>query len=568
MKVNTVFSTAFFVAGIAAINTVAAAPDVIVKYIPTESSATIAPTVSADGRYIVHKLGHKGTNSVDILIYDVASDIEIQANLKVTGGVPSGAVCDTPTISANGLYAAFACRAAEMGSVATAGTAYFVYNRLADKTEMVPDMGRDGAVATYYTGLSPDGRYLAFRTLNAGVTKLFIRDLVNKTTATTTAKFLGGPVSSRISVSTDGRFITYAGRFDSTNAANDVLVYDNLTGITETENLKFDGTHSVNGVQEPSASDDASFISFASNDIRLVNPAGPSGMSVYIRDRTTGTTEIISRTLTNVAMNSISGNGRYVAYLNGSISVYDRWTKTTRNIVTTGLTNATFPRISTDGRYVVFGGISGGAQTIVIADMGIAPGVALSANTLTLTEGGIAATYTAVLTQAPSSDVTVTIAPDKQLSLARTQLTFTPQNWNVPQAVSVQAIQDSIAEGVHSGKITNSVTSADIQYSVVRPLTVIATISDAIVPTLLLPGATWNQTDLPLTGTAAPGATVMLTATNRNTGWFTSVSAVADAQGHWNYTLTGLSDGVIDFDVQADGVHGVPQTTTVTLPAK
>ncbi|RMD83467.1 MAG: sodium:calcium exchanger, partial [Chloroflexi bacterium] len=85
----------------------------------------------------------------------------------------------------------------------------------------------------------------------------------------------------------------------------------------------------------------------------------------------------------------------------------------------------------------------------------------LTPASLTVAEGGPAVTYTARLATQPLANVTVTITPEivsavsplvtsnGQLLLngqPTLTLTFTPTNWNTPQTVSVQAIDDSTVE--------------------------------------------------------------------------------------------------------------------------
>ena len=195
----------------------------------------------------------------------------------------------------------------------------------------------------------------------------------------------------------------------------------------------------------------------------------------------------------------------------------------------------------------------------------LAAGLTLSAAPASLTEGGAAGTYSISLTRLPDSSVTVSVTPDKQLNVARTSLTFTPENWNAPQLVSAQAVQDNVAEGQHSGQITHTVTSTDIDYTVVSPVSVTIPITDAVIPTVVLPAQNWVQPDLPLSGKASPGETVLVTSTNRTSGALISVSTVADAQGNWNCVLHGLSQGLIDIDAQADGITGAVVTIAVDL---
>ncbi len=59
---------------------------------------------------------------------------------------------------------------------------------------------------------------------------------------------------------------------------------------------------------------------------------------------------------------------------------------------------------------------------------------------------------------------------------------FTPDNWNLPQDVTVTAIDDSIAEDTHYGHVTHSVASLDPHFAPTTPFvlgkTVAFTITD------------------------------------------------------------------------------------------
>jgi Ca2+-binding RTX toxin-like protein len=109
-------------------------------------------------------------------------------------------------------------------------------------------------------------------------------------------------------------------------------------------------------------------------------------------------------------------------------------------------------------------------------------------------EGGASDTYTVMLTGAPASDVTVTIAADGQTQLSTTggtnyagskTLTFTTTNWNVPQTVTVQAINDTVKEGTHFSRITHTVSGTG-NYANVMAGSVDMTIYDNDVPAILI----------------------------------------------------------------------------------
>lgn len=575
MKIKSIVAAGFALVCMAGINPVWAAPDITVTYLPLKV-ITQDPysTISADGRYVAYKhqqTGGGGSYPANIYVHDFVTGEKVSANITLSG-TGTGTNCGQPAMSANGRYVVFVCLASSMGSATQGGYGYFVYDRVNNKTEMIPDTGNDMPNQAYGSAISADGRYVAFRTFTAtGGSKLFVRDRVNKTTTNIPAQFVIGPVAgARMMISADGRFISYVGRATSPSVPPNASVYDRVTGITEAVDVKPDGNRTALGVTDLSMSDDGKVFAFSSVDSELAVATTEKGFAaIFTRDRATAKTEMISGSGKYHAMYSgVSGNGRYIAYVvSGSLRVFDRLTKATRTVVLNGLNASGTPRLSTDGRYVVITGVNAATSvvTICVADMGIAPGVTLSATELTLTEGGIAGTYTMALTQAPDADVKIAVGPGNQLSVARTELIFTPENWSVPQVVSVQALSDGVLEGRHTGTIAHTVTSTDVNFTVVEPANVTVTITDGVTPTIVVPAATWNRSDMPLTGTAAPGATVMLTAVNRTTGWMSSVSTVANAQGQWSYTMTGFTDGIVDLDAQAEGIRSAVQTVTVKL---
>ena len=71
-------------------------------------------------------------------------------------------------------------------------------------------------------------------------------------------------------------------------------------------------------------------------------------------------------------------------------------------------------------------------------------GLALSRNDLLIKEGQ-SGTYTVVLTSQPAADVTVAIGdhPAGRATVSPTSLTFTADNWNTPQTVTITSAEDS-----------------------------------------------------------------------------------------------------------------------------
>ena len=79
-------------------------------------------------------------------------------------------------------------------------------------------------------------------------------------------------------------------------------------------------------------------------------------------------------------------------------------------------------------------------------------------------EGGAGDTYTLVLNREPTGNVDVTITPDAQTQLDVTLATFTPADWDVPQTITVTAVDDAVSEGTHFSYIVHTTTSTDTEY--------------------------------------------------------------------------------------------------------
>ncbi|MBD2359688.1 ExeM/NucH family extracellular endonuclease [Anabaena minutissima FACHB-250] len=101
-----------------------------------------------------------------------------------------------------------------------------------------------------------------------------------------------------------------------------------------------------------------------------------------------------------------------------------------------------------------------------------------SGGSTNVTEGGATDSYTIVLNTQPTADVIVTITPDSQTATSATTLTFTPLNWNIPQTVTVIAVDDDLVEGTHSSVIIHAVSSNDTNYNGLNIGSVTATITD------------------------------------------------------------------------------------------
>ena len=211
----------------------------------------------------------------------------------------------------------------------------------------------------------------------------------------------GSGASSTPSMNSDGSLVTFVSL--STNfvtGVNGSQIYLHNRQTNQIEVISRDSdTTAVNkgdGVSsDPAISADGRFVAFVSQSTNLV--AGVSGQQVYLRDRQTGQTTLISKSSSGVTSNggvnsspAISSDGRYIAFVsvatnlgvaggNQQIYLHDRVTGITslitkdNNAVPGDGTSAT-PAINADGRYIAFASVStnlgaaGGNQQIYIHD--------------------------------------------------------------------------------------------------------------------------------------------------------------------------------------------------------
>ncbi len=143
----------------------------------------------------------------------------------------------------------------------------------------------------------------------------------------------------------------------------------------------------------------------------------------------------------------------------------------------THATSITHSASSDDRNY---DGITVDAVQVTISEVAPAPaGITLSKTTLSVGEDGTNDSYTLVLESKPAAAVTIDlVAPDSQITLSPASITFQPTTWNQAQRITVQAVDDQIAEGTHSSTILHSVSSSDSAYNGFDLADVTATIAD------------------------------------------------------------------------------------------
>jgi len=119
--------------------------------------------------------------------------------------------------------------------------------------------------------------------------------------------------------------------------------------------------------------------------------------------------------------------------------------------------------------------------------------------TATVTEGGAGDSYTITLTSEPFADVTVQISdsPAGQLLVSPSSITFNSQNWNLPQLIQIEAIDDDVHEGTMTVTLSHQVVSTDPYHAsqTLPPVEVTVIDNDPLIAPTSLPltfGGPWS----------------------------------------------------------------------------
>jgi Tol biopolymer transport system component len=371
--------------------------------------------VSADGRYVAFTseatalVAGDTNHEEDIFVRDRVAGTVQRVDVTSAGAqAPANSTsnqfgADDPAISADGRYVTFwSWHALAPGT--TEGARYsYLRDRVNGTTEVVsilPDGSFANATDTQAT-VSDDGRYVAF----ADDRNMYVRDRVAGTSTQVNLSSTGAvvpayPYTTNWPVmSGNGRYVTFRSTApdvvpNDPNPCGGVFVRDVIAGTTERADVTSagvaplpDDSGQCSSWDVPSAiTDDGRYVAFMSDAWNLYGLPSPTrgsftGMHVYVRDRTVGTTTrvdalqanpsgVLGQFNGNASDASISDDGRYVAYRcrlcdgNTSTIVYltDRVTGGTHRVgispqgtIPNGEEEVTYVKdMSADGHYMTF----------------------------------------------------------------------------------------------------------------------------------------------------------------------------------------------------------------------
>jgi Ca2+-binding RTX toxin-like protein len=206
---------------------------------------------------------------------------------------------------------------------------------------------------------------------------------------------------------------------------------------------------------------------------------------------------------------------------------------------------------SSDGAY---SGIDPTDVSVTITDNDV-PAVNVSQTSVNVTEGGAAATFTVVLSLAPTADVSVLVSAGGDALVAggaTTTLTFTTANWNIAQTVNVTALDDGLVEGTENTTVTlGAATSTDANWNGINPADVSVAIADAnaigflISPTAISVTEGGSEGSFTVRLRSMPTADVTIPV-SAGSGLSTAVTELVFTAANWNLPQTVTFSAVDD----------------------
>jgi Tol biopolymer transport system component len=344
------------------------------------NGSSYEPPMSADGRFVVFSseasnLVDGDTNhSLDVFIRDRQTGQTTLASVSSSGAQANG---DSyrPAISGDGRFVGFTSHASNLAPVDRQHAYYdvFVHDRQTGATTLVSEgpSGAPGNGESNHPSLSENGRFVAFSSdadnLVPGKTvhpahHEFVRDMQ-------TGKIERIDVSSKgvqgdgdchdPSISADGRFDAFTSRASNlvkgdTNHAYDVFVRDRKLGKTTRVSVSSTGQQANESSIHAWISGDGRYVTFESKATNLTPHDTNRASDIFIHDRKTGKTQLVSVGASgkggnaDSVMPSTTNHGGWVAFYSEASNLVPGDTNGVSDAFVRDLRAGTTTRVSVD----------------------------------------------------------------------------------------------------------------------------------------------------------------------------------------------------------------------------
>lgn len=343
------------------------------------------PAISADGRFIAFDsalplVADDTNNASDVYVYDRNTRAISRASVASTGSQAHGSSV-APQLSADGRYVVFTSTAADLVPDDTNNASdVFRHDRVTGQTLRISVAG-DGHQATGTSSdphISDDGNTVSFASQatdlvpdDHGFVDVFVRDVA---AATTTRISVGLNAtgntdgnSSQHVLSGDGRYVAFASQATNlvqggTDGTTLLFLRDRTTAATTLISVSTNGVPANAGVALPAFSADGKFVAFMSSATTLVPQVLSAANRIYVRELASNITTRVSPTV--YTSGRLSGTGQYLAAFGSSpATIFDRFSGST--VPLPAAFGWVWPVLSANARYVVAYDPSNGGRLVI-----------------------------------------------------------------------------------------------------------------------------------------------------------------------------------------------------------
>jgi hypothetical protein len=420
----------------------------------------VAASVSWDGRYVAFE--SRATNLVsndtngdfDVFVHDSQTGTTDRVSVS-TGGTEGNGDSLDPAMSSNGRFVVFDSAASNLVSGDGNGVQdVFLHDLKGGTTERVSidSTGKEGDDASRHPAVSMGGRYVAFVSSATnlvsgdtnGMADVFVRDRQAGTTERVSVDSSGTQTDgacTTCAISSDGRYVAFASAGTNlvsgdTNGTFDVFLRDRTSATTERVSVSSYGTQGDAASLDPSLSADGNLVAFDSAATNLVAGDTNGYYDVFVRDRSAGVTARASIDSSGGQADdasrypAISGDGKVVVFSSLATNLVQNDTNARYDVFTRDDTGTT-ERVSVDSN-----GAQGNDVSVLPAISSDGRFVAFESGSTNLVSGDTNAAYD-VFVHGPY----LTLEATPPSPPAGAKVTFT--TWTgLPQGASLLAIVD------------------------------------------------------------------------------------------------------------------------------
>ena len=300
-----------------------------------------APTISSDGRYVAFNspaTNLTNTNpggTIEVYVRDLVSQTTVLASSSSSGAAANSTSYDG-SISGDGNFVVFRTAASNLVSGVTPSSEQVFVKDLTDSSVKVVSKNGSGALANANTTgprISCEGRFIIFLTnatnlpgQTSAVWNIYMADMLHGGAVTDiTPNVPSGTSFGPMTISCNGNYVGFNSDASNivsgdTNSQVDAFIYDRITNGFDLVSKSSSGTLGNDTSAEVSVSNDGRFVTFSSAATNLIASDTNSNYDIFMHDRLSGTTELVSKNLSGTQANgfsfqpSISSNAKYIFY--------------------------------------------------------------------------------------------------------------------------------------------------------------------------------------------------------------------------------------------------------------